>query len=210
MFTVTVVKGSIIRSHCCDVQICQGVGYTHQVLVLCTQMLVHQISSQQIFLFLQKRLFYFTIASIITQLLSKNGKTRNRVFFVQKVGQREEEKRAENVIELVVLLLASRDCCAGIQNLLQISKGLFTLRAETQNGRIQLLLLSLSLSLLVCLYARSLGLNIPRYICFSTYIRMYIVEHWSMSILLKYLCLIYRSLCADQRVFMYRPRYTFE
>ena len=131
-------------------------------------------------------------------------------FFVQKVGQREEEKRAENVIELVVLLLASRDCCAGIQNLLQISKGLFTLRAETQNGRIQLLLLSLSLSLLVCLYARSLGLNIPRYICFSTYIRMYIVEHWSMSILLKYLCLIYRSLCADQRVFMYRPRYTFE
>ena len=110
----------------------------------------------------------------------------------------------------VVLLLASRDCCAGIQNLLQISKGLFTLRAETQNGRIQLLLLSLSLSLLVCLYARSLGLNIPRYICFSTYIRMYIVEHWSMSILLKYLCLIYRSLCADQRVFMYRPRYTFE
>ena len=108
--------------------------------------------------------------------------------------------------------VASRDCCAGIQNLLQISKGLFTLRAETQNGRIQLLVLSLSLSLslLVCLYARSLGLNIPRYICFSTYIRMYIVEHWSMSILLKYLCLIYRSLCADQRVFMYRPRYTFE
>ena len=94
--------------------------------------------------------FYFTIASIITQLLSKNGKTRNRVFFVQKVGQREEEKRAENVIELVVLLLAIAALGSKTSSKSQKDYSHFVLRLKMAEYNFSFSLF-LSLSLYVCM-----------------------------------------------------------